>query len=352
MRVDLNGGGDAHPAVSVRQPASTRAASGQGGGGSAAGGAGAGGAGAGAGGPAGGAVRIEQPGERPGSRQELEATDVFARLLDKQNYVGVARVAHGGQVTPRGGSECGGGDAAGEPGHAAGGEPPGTPGTGGYACSSVITGHAGHVNSMIAAKGQLFSASQDQTVRVWGLQADGFRHVAELAGHHGLVRALAVSGGGALLFSGSQDRTVRVWDTHTHLQLCALSGHQEEVRALAVHNENLYSGSEDSTIKASQPLPRGSLPQTQAQAQAQAGPGPAPGPGPGPDPDPSRTARLSDGRTASPAPCIALPVGDQPQPQLQPVPTPAMVLTPLPAAALDPPPAVAPTRSRCGTSPR
>ena len=42
-----------------------------------------------------------------------------------------------------------------------------------------------------------------------------------------------------------------MWDTHTHVQLCALSGHQEEVRALAVHNENLYSGSEDASIKAS-----------------------------------------------------------------------------------------------------
>ena len=39
-----------------------------------------------------------------------------------------------------------------------------------------------------------------------------FERKAELAGHHGFVRALAVSGGGALLFSGSQDKTVRVWD--------------------------------------------------------------------------------------------------------------------------------------------
>jgi len=248
VRVDLNGGGDTHPAVSLRQPTSARAASGQGGGGSAAGGASASGQGGGSGGSGGaltgGAVRVEQ-GERPSSRQEQEASDVFARLLDKQNYVGVARVVHGGQVTPRGGAEGGsGGDATGEL-HAAG-EPHVT---GGYACSSVISGHAGNVNFIVAAKGQLFSASQDQTVRVWGLQRDGFREMAELAGHHGFVRALAVSGGGALLFSGSQDKTVRVWDTHTHVQLCALSGHEQEVRALAVHNENLYSGSEDSTIK-------------------------------------------------------------------------------------------------------
>ena len=271
VSVDLSGGGDSHPAVSLRQPTSARAASGQtggGGGSSTAGGASSQGGMQHGGGAQAGAVRVElaraaaaapaaaaadERPERPGSRQEQDE-NVFTRLLDKQNYVGTARLAHGGQVTPRGGAEGGGGDASAEP-HAAGAEPVGGHVTGGYACSSVITGHAGHVNFMVAAKGQLFSASQDQTVRVWGLQKDGFERKAELAGHHGFVRALAVSGGGALLFSGSQDKTVRVWDTHTHVQLCALSGHQEEVRALAVHNENLYSGSEDSTIKARRHCP-------------------------------------------------------------------------------------------------
>ena len=63
------------------------------------------------------------------------------------------------------------------------------------------------------------------------------------------MRALAVSGGGALLFSGSADKSVRVWDTNTHVQLCALSGHKHEVHALAVHNDLLFSGAEDATIK-------------------------------------------------------------------------------------------------------
>lgn len=186
--------------------------------------------------------------ERPGSsRQEQEANDVFARLIDKQNYGGVARVAHGGLVTPRDGRPAA---AEGGTGVTARDEAQGEQhATGGFACTSVITGHAGHVHCMLAAKGQLFSASQDQTVRVWGLQREGFRHMAELSGHHGFVRTLAVSGGGALLFSGSQDKNIRVWDTHTHVQLCALPGHQEEVRALAVHNDLLFSGSEDSTIK-------------------------------------------------------------------------------------------------------
>ena len=84
------------------------------------------------------------------------------------------RGTNGGQVTPRGGAEGGGGGDASAAPKAAAAEGAGGHVTAGYACSSVITGHTGHVNFMVAAKGQLFSASQDQTVRVWGLQKDGY----------------------------------------------------------------------------------------------------------------------------------------------------------------------------------
>ena len=114
------------------------------------------------------AAALEQP-DRP-----EQGDNVFARLLDRQNYVGTARLAHGGQVTPRGGAEGGGGGDASAAPKAAAAEGAGGHVTAGYACSSVVTGHTGHVNFMVAAKGQLFSASQDQTVRVWGLQKDGY----------------------------------------------------------------------------------------------------------------------------------------------------------------------------------
>lgn len=124
-----------------------------------------------------------------------------------------------------------------------------TAAAGGFLATHTLRGHNGFVFSLACAKGQLFSASQDATVRVWSLQPDQTGSVAELTGHHGFVRALAVSGGGALLFSGSQDKMVRVWDTHTHVQLCALPGHKAEVHSLAVHNDLLFSGSEDANIK-------------------------------------------------------------------------------------------------------
>ena len=122
--------------------------------------------------------------------------------------------------------------------------------------SHALRGHAGAVFSLTSAKGQLFSAAQDAAVRVWPLGKGAAAAAAaeppasvELVGHAGFVRALAVSGGGALLFSGSADKSVRVWDTNTHVQLCALSGHKHEVHALAVHNDLLFSGAEDATIK-------------------------------------------------------------------------------------------------------
>ena len=74
--------------------------------------------------------------------------------------------------------------------------------------------------------------------------------LAVLTGHNHYVMCASFHLRDSLVVSASLDQTVRVWDTHTHVQLCALPGHQEEVRALAVHNDLLFSGSEDSTIKA------------------------------------------------------------------------------------------------------
>ena len=82
------------------------------------------------------------------------------------------------------------------------------PETCGYACAHTLRGHAGAVFSLTSAKGQLFSAAQDAAVRVWPLGKGAAAAAAaeppasvELVGHAGFVRALAVSGGGALLFS-------------------------------------------------------------------------------------------------------------------------------------------------------
>ena len=174
--------------------------------------------------------------------------DVFQRLASSSSFTALHAQRHAA-ATPRGTTPPA--ESTADPARSS---PP--PETCGYACAHTLRGHAGAVFSLTSAKGQLFSAAQDAAVRVWPLGKGAAAAAAaeppasvELVGHAGFVRALAVSGGGALLFSGSADKSVRVWDTNTHVQLCALSGHKHEVHALAVHNDLLFSGAEDATIK-------------------------------------------------------------------------------------------------------
>ena len=55
-----------------------------------------------------------------------------------------------------------------------------------------------------------------------------------LTGHHGRVRAVAVSADGRRAVSGGDDGTVRVWDLDTGAPLHTLTGHQGGVRAVAI----------------------------------------------------------------------------------------------------------------------
>ena len=144
-----------------------------------------------------------------------------------------------------------------------------------FACAYTLKGHGGAVLALARARGQLFSASHDETVRGWSFGEGGAsgggsegapqplpgnRHL--VCGHSGAVRALAVSSGGALLFTGngrthldsqfahmshpmcsqissngspgSDDTSVRVWDAKALAPLCSLSGHKQVCDVLAV----------------------------------------------------------------------------------------------------------------------
>ena len=52
------------------------------------------------------------------------------------------------------------------------------------------------------------------------------------------------------MFSGSYDKTVRVWDVDNLACLATLQGHSGAVRALAASPTLVFSGSDDTTIKA------------------------------------------------------------------------------------------------------
>jgi WD40 repeat protein len=61
-------------------------------------------------------------------------------------------------------------------------------------------------------------------VRIWDSATGQQRTV--LAGHQGMVRAVAIAPDGTWLASGGQDQTVRIWDSATGKQRTALAGHQ------------------------------------------------------------------------------------------------------------------------------
>jgi WD40 repeat protein/serine/threonine protein kinase len=72
-----------------------------------------------------------------------------------------------------------------------------------------------------------------------------------LSGHHGPVRALALSLQATYLMSGGNDATIRVWDLGTGKLARQFSGHAGPVRGLALgeSQERLVSSSDDGTLK-------------------------------------------------------------------------------------------------------
>lgn len=72
----------------------------------------------------------------------------------------------------------------------------------------------------------------------------------QLGGHMDSVRALAETEN--LIFSGSDDTTIRAWDSDTLQHVSTFEGHTDNVRVLATsptHPRMLFSGSWDKTVR-------------------------------------------------------------------------------------------------------
>jgi len=112
-------------------------------------------------------------------------------------------------------------------------------------------GHTGSVNNLaFSADGtRLFSAGQDNHVRVWSVP-DG-RALADWGGHEDAVLALAESPRGDRLATGSADGTVRIWDVADGSQLAVLRGHTNRVRHVVFAPDGgwLVSMADDGTAR-------------------------------------------------------------------------------------------------------
>ncbi len=93
----------------------------------------------------------------------------------------------------------------------------------------VLQGHGKRVNAIVVQGDNVFSASDDRTIRVWNWNTG--EAIQTLKGHRGSVRSLAVSGD--FVISASDDKTVRIWNWVTGIHVRTLDGYLHEVSRVA-----------------------------------------------------------------------------------------------------------------------
>jgi WD40 repeat protein/transcriptional regulator with XRE-family HTH domain len=123
-------------------------------------------------------------------------------------------------------------------------------------CLDVLHGHTEAVRCVRYSpdRQQLASGSHDGSIRLWSqpLHATDVPMSLSsqvLAGHTNWVWGLAFSPNGRILASGSDDGALRLWDIPDRQCINVLSGHTDDIHALAIGGQLLVSASRDRTVR-------------------------------------------------------------------------------------------------------
>lgn len=91
------------------------------------------------------------------------------------------------------------------------------------------------------------TSSVDESVRLWKVSNGKTARV--LLGHQNKVFGLRFVEKGDYLITASRDRTLRIWDLDSGITLRVLQGHTAGVNDLAIHAQQLFSVSNDGTVR-------------------------------------------------------------------------------------------------------
>ncbi|KAJ3305684.1 hypothetical protein HDV03_001092 [Kappamyces sp. JEL0829] len=94
----------------------------------------------------------------------------------------------------------------------------------------------------------LYSGCSDETINVWNIDEGGTQPTATFGENHGKIYSLLVRKN--RIFSASSDQTIRIWDAASLEQVGVLSGHTGGVNSIKFYQDYILSASSDRSIKA------------------------------------------------------------------------------------------------------
>ena len=115
---------------------------------------------------------------------------------------------------------------------------------------SLLAGHTGVVRAVaFSLDGEtLASGARDRTIKIWNLETG---NATTYIGHRGGVESVAFSPDGQMVASGAEDSTVKLWSTENGQNLATFEGHEFRVFSVAFSSDRktVASGGSDNTIK-------------------------------------------------------------------------------------------------------
>ncbi|XP_076470506.1 E3 ubiquitin-protein ligase TRAF7-like isoform X2 [Babylonia areolata] len=111
-----------------------------------------------------------------------------------------------------------------------------------FKCIGTLRGHQDIVWCLVASRGRLYSAGNDQIIKVWNVDQLAKGCIDNFRGHTDRVHAMVMHG--KKLFTGGADTSIRCWDTERGSQTEIVEGaHDNIICAMAIAGEYLFTSS-------------------------------------------------------------------------------------------------------------